>query len=133
MILPSTYEVSGELLCAATKPIAFGGFGDVYKGYLGLESVCIKRLRISVTGDLALVKRVLHPQNLQPEHVLMSFEVTLQGGCAVETPQSSQHCALQGCHFRTPPTRVKMDALWRVEGIYKKYSSPKSNYTCKSV
>ena len=68
MILPSTYEVSGELSCTATQPIAFGGFCDVYKGRLGLERVCIKRLRISVTGNRMLVKQVSHPHNNQPEY-----------------------------------------------------------------
>ena len=59
-VLPSTYEVSGELLVTTTLPIAYGGFYDVYKGTLSGENVCIKRLRISAAGDLAAVKRVAH-------------------------------------------------------------------------
>ena len=73
-------------------PIAHGGFGDVYQGYLGSETVCIKRLRIFVKGDRALVKQVSHPHRLRPEYcVLTSSKVTLQGGCSVETAQPSKH------------------------------------------
>ena len=68
MILPSTYEVYSELSYSITTPIAFGGFGDVYKGYLGHENVCIKRLRIAAGGDRTLVKQVSHPHNLRPEY-----------------------------------------------------------------
>ena len=62
MILPSTYEVSGELSLTSTQPVAFGGFCDVHKGSLGGADVCIKRLRISTTGDRAAVRRVTHPR-----------------------------------------------------------------------
>jgi hypothetical protein len=62
MILPSAYEVSGELSFTTTEPVAFGGFCDVYKGTLGGADVCIKRLRITTTGDRAAVRRVTHPR-----------------------------------------------------------------------
>ena len=62
MILPSVYEVSGELSSTATHPDAFGRFCDVYKGTLGGADICIKRLRISTTGDQAAVRRVTYPR-----------------------------------------------------------------------
>ena len=68
MILPSTYEVSGELSRKTNEPIASGGFSDVFKGYNGHENVCIKRLRISAKRDRTLVKQVSHPHNLRPEY-----------------------------------------------------------------
>jgi len=58
MILPSTYEVSGELSFTTVQPLAFGGFCDVYKGTLGGADVCIKRLRISTRGDQMAVRQV---------------------------------------------------------------------------
>ena len=98
MVLPSTYEVSGELSYITTQPIAFGGFCDVYEGYLGQQHVCIKRLRIS--GNRELVKRVCHPHYPWSEyHVLTGSGVVLEGSCSVETPRSSEHRALQGCHL----------------------------------
>ena len=60
MVLPSTYKVRGELLFTTTQPVAYGGFCDAYKGSLGGADVCIKRLRISTTGDQAAVRRVTH-------------------------------------------------------------------------
>lgn len=68
MILPPTYEVSGKLSFNSTEAVAFGGFGDAYKGLLGPKNVCIKRLRISATGDQALVKQVFRPQNLRLDY-----------------------------------------------------------------
>ena len=68
MILPSTYEVSGELSCNTNEPIARGGSSDVYKGHHGHENVCIKRLRIYAMGDQARAKQVSHPHNLRPEY-----------------------------------------------------------------
>ena len=59
-ILPSTYEITDELLVTTTLPSAYGGFCDVYKGTLSGENVCIKRLRVSAAGDRAAVKRVAH-------------------------------------------------------------------------
>lgn len=64
-ILPATYEVSGELSFSTTQVMAFGGFCDVYKGSLGVFDVCIKRLRISTTGDRIKVKQVYYPCDLR--------------------------------------------------------------------
>jgi len=119
MILPTTYEVSGVLSFSATEVMAYGGFCDVYKGSLGVSDVCIKRLRISLTGDRTKVKQVLHPCSLRlHRHILTTFAGTLQGGCDVETHQSPKYRALHWCHLRAPPTRVRMGNRWRVEGIY---------------
>ena len=77
MILPSTYEVSGELSCNTNQPIASGGFGDGYKGYNGHENVCIKRLRTTSRGDQTWVKQVSHPHNLRPEYYHLTTLKTL--------------------------------------------------------
>ena len=78
MILPSTYQVSGNIPFSSTQAVAFGGFCDAYSGTLGPENVCIKRLRISDTGDQGLVKRVFHPHSLRlGYYVLTGPEVIL--------------------------------------------------------
>jgi len=61
MILPSTYEVSGELSLSTMGVVAWGGSCDVYKGSLGGVGVSIKRLRIPVMGEQGPVKKVFHP------------------------------------------------------------------------
>jgi len=63
IILPSTYEVSGELSLSTEGVIAYGGFCDVYQGFLGGAGVCIKLLRISDMGDQAMVKKVSLPDS----------------------------------------------------------------------
>ena len=101
MILPSTYEVSGELSYITNEPIAFGGFtSDVYKGYNGHENVCIKRLRTTSRGGQTFFEQVSHPHNLRPEHyVLTNPGGSFQGGSDLETPQPPEHCVVQGCHL----------------------------------
>jgi len=123
MVLPSTYEVSGEISLSAMEVVAFGGFCDVYKGSLGGADVCVKLLRTSPAGSRAMVKEVSHSENrrLDP-HALTSFGGTLQGGYNVEIPRSPEHRPLQGRHVRTPPTRVRLDTWWRVERIYQEQS-----------
>ena len=64
MILPSTYEVSGEISFATSSVAASGGFCDVYQGTLGNAEVAIKRLRIGPKDDEAKVYQVSHPRNV---------------------------------------------------------------------
>jgi len=74
-ILPATYEVSGALTLSTTEVAAYGGFCDVYKGSLDGSDVCIKRLRISATGDRALVKQVPHHCSLRlHRHALTNLQ-----------------------------------------------------------
>ena len=125
-VLPSTYEVSGKLSFSTMGVVAYGGFCDVYKGSLGGADVCVKRLRVSNTGDQANIKKVSRSENRRLDPcALISFGGTLQGGCDVETPRPSEHCAIQGCHVRAPSTRVRMDGGWRVEKIYRGQSARK--------
>ena len=46
-ILPSSYNVSGDLTRVDSDPIASGGFSDVWEGIHDGKTVCIKRLRIT--------------------------------------------------------------------------------------
>ena len=118
-VLPASHKVSSALSFNAMEVVARGGFCDVYKETLLIGDVCIKRLRISTTGDQAKVKQVSCPPNIRPgHHALTSFGGALQGGGGVEAPQSPKHCALQGCHLRTPSTRLGMDARRGVERIH---------------
>jgi len=55
--------VSGELSLSTMEVVAYGGFCDAYRGTLGGAGVCIKRLRISTTGDQAMVRKVSHSEN----------------------------------------------------------------------
>ena len=77
-ILPPTYEVSGELSLSTMEVAAYGGFCDAYRGTLDRAGVCIKRLRISTTGDQAMVRKVSYSENrpLDPR-ALTSFGGTL--------------------------------------------------------
>jgi len=62
-VLPTAYELSRDVLPIRQSPDAFGGFCDAYEGTLSVR-VCIKRLKISVTGDLGKVKKV--PRSCNP-------------------------------------------------------------------
>lgn len=55
-ILPTTYELIGLLLVPGNSP-AYGSSCDVHKGTL-TEDVCIKQLRITVSGDREKVEKV---------------------------------------------------------------------------
>ena len=46
-ILPSLYNVSGDLTRVDSDPVASGGFSDVWEGIHDAKKVCIKRLRIT--------------------------------------------------------------------------------------
>lgn len=65
-VLPTTYELSRDVLPIRQSPDAFGGFCDAYEGTLSVR-VCIKRLKISATGDLEKVKKVPHLCNSLPD------------------------------------------------------------------
>jgi hypothetical protein len=51
--LPASYQVSGVLSFVSEQPVAFGGFGDVFKGRVGTGAdVCIKKIRVCSTDDV---------------------------------------------------------------------------------
>ena len=109
-IFPRTCEVSGKLSLSIMEPVEHGAFSTIYMGSIGEVDVLIKRPWYP-TGDEGELEQVSHPPNLWlGHHALTSFGGTLQGDCDVEAPQSPEYCAVQGCHFQTPPTRVGMDA-----------------------
>ena len=63
-VLPTTYELPKNVSPIGELPSAFGGFCDAYEGTLNAK-VCIKKLRISATGDREKVKEVpIYPRNL---------------------------------------------------------------------
>jgi len=64
-VLPTTYELSTrDVLPIRQSPDAFGGFCDAYEGTLSASvRVCIKRLKVSVIGDLERLKKVPHSFN----------------------------------------------------------------------
>ncbi|KAF9789158.1 kinase-like domain-containing protein [Thelephora terrestris] len=68
-ILPLTYEISGKLSFNSDYAVAFGGFCDAYTGSLGPDKVCIKRLRVSSTGDQELVKKSLCKEAVVWKHL----------------------------------------------------------------
>ena len=45
-VLPPSHTLSSETLTVGRRPIASGGSGDVYEGFLGDSKVCVKRIRI---------------------------------------------------------------------------------------
>jgi len=58
MILPPSYELSGELSFSTHEVVAFGGFCNVYKGTYGAAEVGIKRFRVNSTDNQEKVKEV---------------------------------------------------------------------------
>ncbi|KAF9789636.1 kinase-like domain-containing protein [Thelephora terrestris] len=70
-ILPSSYNIPGDLTIIDDDPVAFGGFSDVWEGTYDGKKVCIKRLRITqqtrkVIGkafckEAVMWKRLKHP------------------------------------------------------------------------
>lgn len=55
-ILPSSYTVSGEIARVGDRPIALGGFADVWEGTHSGKKVCVKWLRVSLNNDETLNK-----------------------------------------------------------------------------
>ena len=55
-ILPSSYNVSDNLVTVGSDPVASGGSGDVWQGIHGGENVCIKRLRVTQQTRQAMEK-----------------------------------------------------------------------------
>ena len=61
MILPSSYTVSGEITRVGDRPIALGGFADVWEGTHGDKKVCVKWLRVALNDDETFNKvRIRH-------------------------------------------------------------------------
>jgi len=61
MTLPSSYTVPGEITRVGDRPIALGGFADVWEGTHGDRKVCVKLLRVSLNDDQTLKKvRIWH-------------------------------------------------------------------------
>jgi len=61
MTLPSSYTVSGEITRIGDRPVALGGFADVWKGTHSGKQVCVKLLRVSLNNDRILTKvRIRH-------------------------------------------------------------------------
>ena len=56
-VLPTTYELSRDVLPIRQVLDVFGGFCDTYEGTLNVR-VCIKQLKISANGDLGKIKKV---------------------------------------------------------------------------
>jgi len=56
MILPSSYTVSGEIARIGDRPVALGGFADVWEGTHSGKQVCVKLLRVSLNDGETLNK-----------------------------------------------------------------------------
>ena len=56
MVLPSSYNVSGDLTTVGDHPVANGGFADVWEGTHGGKKVCIKCPRVSVKDFQAVTE-----------------------------------------------------------------------------
>ena len=64
MILPSSYTLSGEIARVGDRPVALGGFADVWEGTHSGKKVCVKWLRVSLNDDETLDKvRIRHRQS----------------------------------------------------------------------
>ena len=61
MTLPSSYTISGEIARVGDRPVALGGFADVWEGTRNGKKVCVKWLRVSLNDDETLNKvRIQH-------------------------------------------------------------------------
>ena len=56
LILPSSYNISGDLARVGDEPFAYGGFADVWEGTYCGSKVCIKTLRLYLDNRHALTK-----------------------------------------------------------------------------
>ena len=63
-ILPTTYEVSGELVLSSTRPVASGGSSEIYKGSIGGADVCIKTSWMFTRNRPVHIQRVSYPHTL---------------------------------------------------------------------
>lgn len=64
MTLPTSCQMSGTLSFTSEVPVAFGGFGDVYRGTLNSGTdICIKQIRISTIDDKEKLKQARHHLN----------------------------------------------------------------------
>lgn len=132
-VLPATYELSRDLSPPTQPPSASGGFCDAYEGTLNVK-VCIKRLKIAVTGDQEKIKEVSHSRNLlRNRGSLTNLEAVLQRGRGVETPESPKYCSFQGSHVRSPSTCLRMDARWRAATLCKGELGRGPHWSCGFV
>jgi len=56
LILPSSYNVSGDLARVGDEPFAYGGFADVWEGAHCGNKVCVKALRVTLSDYHTLTK-----------------------------------------------------------------------------
>lgn len=55
-VLPTSYNVSGDLVRIGSHPVTSGGFSDVWEGVYNHKRVCIKYLRITQQNRQAFEK-----------------------------------------------------------------------------
>ncbi|KAF9644875.1 kinase-like protein [Thelephora ganbajun] len=77
-VLPTAYELPRDLLSLSQSPNANGGYCDAYEGTISVK-VCIKRLRISVTGDQEKVKELFCKEAVVWKHLNHSNIVPFKG------------------------------------------------------
>lgn len=57
-VLPTSYNIPGDIELIRNHPHKSGGFADVWEGIYGDEKVAIKALKIYETDDRARMKKV---------------------------------------------------------------------------
>ena len=64
-VLPTSYRMPEFFSSMSDKPVAFGGFSDVFKGEIGVGvEVCVKKIRICSNSDMGALRRVRRTSSL---------------------------------------------------------------------
>ena len=111
MILPTSYAISPSLLNIASRPVASGGSGDVYKGTLDGSEVCIKRVRIYAKDGPVKATKVRYQSHHFPCVLMLTrLADALPGGCSVETFGPQKRRPPPRYHPHSSPAHLRLDA-----------------------
>jgi hypothetical protein len=120
MILPTSYVIPSQELSVGHRPVALGGFGDVFKGILNGSGVCVKRVRMYSQDDPQKPQKVRYLDHCLFSLLLLTkLPGPLSRGYLVEAPKTRKHCSFFGCHCDPSSTHLGMDAPWRLDGIHR--------------
>jgi len=131
-ILPTSYTLSSQLLNVGPDPFASGGYGDVYKGTLDGEKVCVKRVRVYLKDDSQRATKVCY-RHCRPSRSLSLTKIPdlLPRGRNVETPDPPKYCTAARCHHHSLPAHFELDGRRGPAGVPREESRRESAWTRK--
>jgi len=128
MALPSSYTVSGEITRVGDRPIALGGFADVWEGTHGDRKVCVKSFRVSLNDDQTLKKvRIWHRHVIFVSTQEQLAAVVLQRGRYMEKVETPKCRSFHRRYKRTFTNFVGVDAEWNSDELRREKSRRESD------